>query len=95
MGTCVPNLGAIRRPVRKFCLSNLYVDNNNLRIVRNKPALFFSCHIVFGWQNQCLIVTGNHCNYDINCNLYMCILLEILRLPLHAWLMNNYSIDLS
>ena len=23
MGTCVPNLGAIRRPVRKFCLSNL------------------------------------------------------------------------
>ena len=26
MGTCVPNLGAIRRPVRKFCLSNLYVD---------------------------------------------------------------------
>ena len=23
MGTCVPNLGAIRRPVRTFCLSNL------------------------------------------------------------------------
>ena len=23
MGTCVPNLGAIRRPVRKICLSNL------------------------------------------------------------------------
>ena len=23
MGTCVPNLGAIRRPVQKFCLSNL------------------------------------------------------------------------
>ena len=23
MGTCVPNLGPIRRPVRKFCLSNL------------------------------------------------------------------------
>ena len=23
MGTCVPNLGAIRRPVRKCCLSNL------------------------------------------------------------------------
>ena len=23
MGTCVPNLGAIRRPVRKFCVSNL------------------------------------------------------------------------
>ena len=23
MGTCVPNLGATRRPVRKFCLSNL------------------------------------------------------------------------
>ena len=23
MGTCVPNLGAIRRPVRKMCLSNL------------------------------------------------------------------------
>ena len=23
MGTCVPNLGAIRRPVRNFCLSNL------------------------------------------------------------------------
>ena len=23
MGTCLPNLGAIRRPVRKFCLSNL------------------------------------------------------------------------
>ena len=23
MGTCMPNLGAIRRPVRKFCLSNL------------------------------------------------------------------------
>ena len=23
MGTCVPNLGAIPRPVRKFCLSNL------------------------------------------------------------------------
>ena len=23
MGTCVPNLGAIRRPVRKFCLSSL------------------------------------------------------------------------
>ena len=23
MGTCVPNLGAIRRPVRKLCLSNL------------------------------------------------------------------------
>ena len=23
MSTCVPNLGAIRRPVRKFCLSNL------------------------------------------------------------------------
>ena len=23
MGTCVPNLGAIRLPVRKFCLSNL------------------------------------------------------------------------
>ena len=26
MGTCVPNLGAIRRPVRKFCLSNVFVD---------------------------------------------------------------------
>ena len=23
MGTCVPNLGAIRRPVRKICLSNV------------------------------------------------------------------------
>ena len=23
MGTCVPNLGAIRRPVQKICLSNL------------------------------------------------------------------------
>ena len=26
MGTCVPNLGAIRRPVRKICLSNLFIS---------------------------------------------------------------------
>ena len=42
MGTCVPNFGAIRRPVRKFCLSNL-VRYNNVNVI---STVMFYCAFI-------------------------------------------------